>query len=166
MLIYNLDGKSYANSMLLLGSWSAFKGFEMKLAYKLNDVKTAYNPPTYFTKSEAIERPLTARHRGLITLNYETPDEKWMFNTNIQFMDKQRFMDDKHLPPNYVNRSEFIGDAPGYGLLNAQVTRRFKQLEIYVMENCCSLRKMPSWWDSLAEYFKTRHFAISRPLMG
>lgn len=168
MLIYNLDGKSYANSMLLLGSWSAFKGFEMKVAYKLNDVKTAYNPPTYFTKSGAIERPLTARHRGLVTLNYETKDEKWMFNTNIQFTGKQRFMDDKHLPPNYTNRSEFIGDAPAYGLLNAQVTRRFKQLEIYVggenLTNFTQKNAIVDWENPFGEYFNA--LQVWGPLVG
>ena len=168
MLIYNLDGKSYANSVLLLGSWSAFKGFDVKVAYKLNDVKTAYNPPTYFTKSEAIERPLTARHRGLVTLNYEVPNEKWMFNTNIQFTGKQRFMDDRHLPAGYDNRDQFTGNAPAYAMLNAQVTRRMKRFEVYVggenLTNFTQDHAIVDWENPFGENFNA--LQVWGPLVG
>ena len=168
MLIYNLNGKSYANSVLLLGSWNAFKGFDIKLAYKLNDVRTAFNPPDYFTKSDAIERPLLARHRGLVTVNYETPDEKWMFNSNIQFTGKQRFMDEKHLPTDYVNRAKFLGNAPAYSLINAQVTRRFKQLEIYVggenLTNFTQDHAIVDWENPFGEYFNAMQ--VWGPLVG
>ena len=168
MLIYNLNGTSYANSVLLLGSWSAFKGFDIKLAYKLNDVKTSFNPPGYFTESDPIERPLLARHHGLVTMNYETPDEKWMFNTNIQLTGKQRFMDEKHLPFDYKNRENFLGDAPAYGLLNAQVTRRFKQLEIYVggenLTNFTQEHAIVDWENPFGEYFNAMQ--VWGPLVG
>lgn len=125
VLFYNLDGKSYSNSLLVLASWAPFSGFDMKLAYKLNDVQVTYNDGRGLT-----DRPLTARHRGLVTMNYETPSKNWMFNMNTQITGKQRFAHSHGVPSELI--ADFTGEAPAYAIVNAQVTRRFKNLEFYV----------------------------------
>ncbi len=161
VLFYNLDGKSFANSLLLLGSWEAFKGFNIKLAYKLNDVKTTY-------QGDLRRRPLTAPHRALAALDYETPNKKWMFNTNVQYTGWQRFADAEHIPSSIVERKYFDGYSPDYVLLNAQVSRRFKQWEIYLGgENLTDYRQehaIVDWQNPFGEHFDAMQ--VWGPLVG
>ena len=166
VLFYNLDGRSYANSLLVLGTWAPFKGFDLKLAYKLNDVKVTYNPPSGNGSSDPIQRPLMARHRGLVTLNYETPNEKWMFNSNTQLIGKQRFAQSHGVPSELIE--DFTGDAPAYAVLNAQVTRRFKNLEVYLGgENLTDYRQesaIVDWERPFGEFFDAMQ--VWGPLVG
>ncbi len=161
VLFYNLDGKSYSNSLLVMGSWAPFPGFDMKLAYKLNDVKVTY-------QNNLRERPMVAANRALATFNYETPSRNWMFNTNIQYTGKQRFADASHIPPTVEDRQYFEGYSPDYALVNAQVTRRFRNFEVYVGgENLTNYRQQHAiidWERPFGEYFDAMQ--VWGPLMG
>jgi outer membrane cobalamin receptor len=167
VLFYNLVGKSYANSLLVLGTWAPLKGFDMKLAYKLNDVKVSYNPPTGNSHFDGpIQRPMTARHRGLVTLNYKTPDGKWMFNSYTQLVGKQRFAHSHGQPSELIR--DFTGESPAYVTLNAQVSRNFKNLEFYLGgENLTDYRQEHAIVDALnpfGEYFDAMQ--VWGPLVG
>ncbi len=155
VLFYNLDGRSYANSLLILGTWAPLRGLDMKLAYKLNDVKVTYNPPGSNGGNDPIQRPMLARHRGLLTLNYETKSKQWMFNTNTQITGKQRFAHSHGVPSELIKN--FTGEAPAYTIVNAQVTRRFKNLEVYLGgENLTDFRQenaIVDWQNPFGEYF-------------
>jgi outer membrane cobalamin receptor len=161
VLFYNLDGKSYSNSLLVLTSWAPFAGFDMKLAYKLNDVKVTYNDGHGLT-----ERPLTARHRGLVTMNYETPNKKWMFNMNTQITGRQRFAHSHGVPSELI--ADFKGYSPAYTVVNAQVTRRFKTLEFYLGgENLTDYRQTKAivdWEHPFGQYFDAMQ--VWGPLVG
>lgn len=161
VLFYNLDGKSYSNSLLVMGSWAPFKGFDMKLAYKLNDVRVTF-------QGDLRQRPMVAPHRALATLNYETPGEKWMFNTNIQYTGWQRFAETGHLPSGIEEGQYFKGYSPAYVLLNAQVTRRFKHWEIYVGgENLTDYRQehaIIDWQNPFGPHFDAMQ--VWGPLVG
>ncbi|MBI5916286.1 MAG: TonB-dependent receptor [Bacteroidetes bacterium] len=161
VLFYNLDGRSYSNSLLVLGTWAPLRGFDMKLVYKLNDVKVTYNGT-----GDPVQRPMMARHRGLVTLNYETPDKKWMFNSYTQLISKQRFAHAHGVPSELVEN--FTGEAPAYAVLNAQVTRRFKNLEVYVGgENLTDYRQQNAivdWQNPFGEYFDAMQ--VWGPLVG
>lgn len=166
VLFYNLDGKSYSNSLLLLGTWAPMRGFDLKLAYKLNDVKVTYNPPSSSLKSDPIQRPMLARHRGLVTLNYKTADEKWMLNSNIQITGPQRFAHSHGVPSELIG--EFTGESPAYTVVNAQITRNFKNLEIYVGgENLTNFRQesaIVDWENPFGQYFDAMQ--VWGPLVG
>jgi outer membrane cobalamin receptor len=161
VLFYNLDGKSFSNSLLLLGTWAPFKGFDMKLAYKLNDVQV-----TYLGESSTIQRPMTARHRGLLTLNYKTPNGKWMFNSYTQLVGKQRFAHSHNVPSELI--ADFTGDSPAYVTVNAQVSRNFKNIEFYLGgENLTDYRQEAAIVDALnpfGEYFDAMQ--VWGPLVG
>ncbi len=162
VLFYNLDGKSFSNSLLVMGTWAPFKGFDMKLVYKLNDVRSTY------LLGDLHRRPMVAPHRALATLNYKTPDDNWMFNTNIQYTGWQRFADATHIPESLPDRQYFEGFAPAYVLLNAQVTRHFKNWEVYVGgENLTNYRQehaILDWQNPFGEHFDAMQ--VWGPLMG
>jgi outer membrane receptor protein involved in Fe transport len=125
VFFYNVNGKSFSNSVLATLSYNVLPGLDVKLVYKWNDVRATY--------SDGVLRkiPLVAQHRGLVSLDYTTPDKKWMFNTRVQIIGPQRLPDNSQVPHEYVH--DFPSVTPTFGIWNAQVTRRIgKKLEVYV----------------------------------
>ncbi|MFK7773906.1 MAG: TonB-dependent receptor [Saprospiraceae bacterium] len=161
ILFYNLNGKSYANSFLGVASMEILKGLELKVAYKFNDVKVT------FLDGEVREKPMNARHRGLITLDYATPNEKWEFNVGTQFVGKQRFVDLTGNPQH--NLDHHIGDTPSYAIANAQVTFKLsKQFELYAgcenLTNYTQEDPIIDWQNPFGDNFDTSH--IYAPITG
>lgn len=126
ILFYNLDGKSYANSLQVQWDFEPVKRLEARLAYKYYDTKTDY-------LSGSKELPFTPQHRGFFNLAYGTMKKsngsQWNFDTTLQWVGEQR------LPDTSSNPHEF--HMPEYGesyfLLNAQISRNFnKNVRIYL----------------------------------
>lgn len=158
---YNLNGKSFANSFLGVASLEIFKGLEMKVAYKFNDVKVT------FLDGELREKPMNARHRGLVTLDYATPNEKWEFNFSSQFVGKQEFVDLTDNPEH--NLQQHIGDTPSYVIMNAQVTYKVsEQFELYGgcenLTNYTQEDPIIDWQNPFGNNFDTSH--IYAPITG
>lgn len=158
---YNLTGKSFANSFLAVLSYELLDGLDMKLGYKFNDVKITQQD------GELRERPMVAKHRGLITLDYVTPNKKWEFNTNAQFVGKQRFA---NLIDNPAHSGEHhLGETKPFTLVNAQVTfNATKQFEIYAgcenITNYTQANPIIDALDPFGEYFDANH--IYAPITG
>ena len=119
---YNLSGKSYSNVFLAMLNAEILRGLNLKLAYKINDVKTTYNG-----QLEAV--PLVAKHRGLASMDYKTGDKKWLFNWTTQFVGQQRLADRSGTPPQYLHH--FVPYSPTYTVSNASINRFFKTFELY-----------------------------------
>ena len=127
-LFYNLDGKSFANSLQAEVSITPAKGLDFKAAYKYYDVQTQ------FTKGQ-LERTLTPKHRWFANIAYETADthenkhSQWKFDVTFNWLGEQR------LPTTATNPLPYrLSDyAPSFATLNAQITRVFsKTFEVYV----------------------------------
>ena len=127
-LFYNLDGKSFANSLQAEVSITPVKGLDFKAAYKYYDVQTQ------FTKGQ-LEKTLTPKHRWFANIAYETPDtqennhSQWKFDVTFNWLGEQR------LPTTATNPLAYrLSDyAPSFATLNAQITRVFsKKFEVYV----------------------------------
>ena len=127
-LFYNLDGKSFANSLQAEVSISPAKGLDFKAAYKYYDVQTQ------FTKGQ-LEKTLTPKHRWFANVAYETADthenkhSQWKFDVTFNWLGEQR------LPTTATNPLPYrLSDyAPSFATLNAQITRVFsKTFEVYV----------------------------------
>lgn len=123
---YNLEGKSYANSLQLEVNHEVLKNLELRTAYKYYDVKTDY-------RSGRLQKPLQAQHRFFVNLGYETDisekGSQWRFDYTLHTLGKQR------LPNTEANPLQFqLGEfAKGYSLMNAQITKVFSdELEVYV----------------------------------
>ncbi|HOY05900.1 MAG TPA: TonB-dependent receptor [Saprospiraceae bacterium] len=124
VFFYNVNGKSFSNSVLATLSYNLLPGLDVKLVYKWNDVRATYS-------DEVLRKiPLVAKHRGLVSIDYTTPDKKWMFNTRVQIVGPQRLPDNSQVPHEFVH--DFPAITPTFAIWNAQVTRRIgKKLEIY-----------------------------------
>lgn len=127
-LFYNLDGKSFANSLQAEVSITPAKGLDFKAAYKYYDVQTQ------FTKGQ-LEKTLTPKHRWFANVAYETADthdnkhSQWKFDVTFNWLGEQRLSSTATNPLPY-RLSDY---APSFATLNAQITRVFsKTFEVYV----------------------------------
>ncbi len=120
-IFYNLDGRSYANSLQIEVIGEVAKGLELRAAYKFNDVKTTYNG-----KLEG--RLFVPRHAGQFNANYTTRNKRWLFDITAQLNGRAR------LPSSYSQGELSLESdySPVYVVLNAQITRIWKQWEVYV----------------------------------
>lgn len=118
---YNLQGQSYSNSIQAEFSIQPVKRFDIFTAVRFNDVHVTMN-------NKLIESPFVNKYKGLLTLSYATKYNRWMFDITNQFNGKAP------LPDFTGNPEAFQVEAysPAYYILHAQVTKRFKRLELYV----------------------------------
>jgi outer membrane receptor for ferrienterochelin and colicin len=155
--IYNLDGRSFSNSFQAEINAEPIERFSLTMAFRLNDVRTTYH-------STLMTVPLTSRYKGLMTLSYATKFNKWVFDFTGQLNGQTRLPDTEMNPPEY-RKSEF---SPVYPIIHAQITKRFKNLEIYAgSENLTNFTQedpiiAPD--DPFGEYFDAS--MIWGPLVG
>lgn len=161
-LFYNLDGKSYANSLQLELNYEITHHFNIRTAYKYYDIKTQYT-----TGME--ERPLQAKHRFFTNLAYETHivdgGRQWKFDFTYNWMGRQR------LPYTGSNPEQYqMGNySPSFSLMNAQITRTFSSVfEAYVgaenLGNYQQDRAILGNDDPFGQYFDTS--IIYAPIFG
>ena len=100
------------------------RGVNVKLAYKINDVKTTYN-------GVLTEVPLVAKQRGLVSIDYKTNNKKWLFNWTTQLVGQQRLSDRKETPHDFFHNHSYTPFSPRYTLSNASINRFFKNIELY-----------------------------------
>jgi outer membrane receptor for ferrienterochelin and colicin len=126
VLFYNLDGKSYANSLQLDFNLEIIKHLNLRTAYKYYDISTDYI-------SGSFQRPLQAKHRFFGNVEYEThiveKGKQWKFDYTWNWLGKQQ------LPNTRSNATadSFPEFSPTFSLMNAQITRTFSStFEVYV----------------------------------
>lgn len=123
---YNAKGKSFSNSILASPFCTIFLP-RIRCKTELQMEQHA----GHFADSGLRTIPLVAKHRGLVTLDYTTPNKLWAFHTRVQVMGPQRLPDNSQIPHEYTH--DFPTTSPTFGIWNAQVTRRIgKKLEVYI----------------------------------
>jgi outer membrane receptor for ferrienterochelin and colicins len=156
---YNLTGQSYSNVFLAMLNADLGEGIHIKIAYKINDVKTTYN-------GKLAEVPLVAKQRGLVSFDWKLDDNKWMFNWTTQFIGQQRLADRSTTPPQYLHHSEPY--SPQYYISNASINRFFKTFEVYGgvenMYNYTQHNPIIAASDPTSIYFDATQ--IYAPMMG
>lgn len=121
---YNSTDKSFSNSVLANFQYNLLPGLDVKFAFKWNDVRAE------FADGKLKTVPLVARQRGLVSVDYTTPNKRWSFNTYVQIVGSQRLPDNSFLPHELTH--DFPPTTPTFALLNAQATRKFGQnIEVY-----------------------------------
>ncbi len=128
---HNLYGKSFANSFQAELNYQPLKRMEVKLAYRLFDVRQSMSVPSGDTL--LLPRMMIPRDRVLLNVGYALPFDKWKFDATLQWNGPRRIPylregADYEQPP-YVP----LTYSPGFYNLNAQVSRAFRSgWEIYL----------------------------------
>jgi hypothetical protein len=117
--VYNLPkgAKSFSNSFQMQLTAEPVKRFSVLAAFRLNDVMQT-------TDGKLQPRLLMPKYKGLVTMSYATKFEKWKFDLTGQLNGPSRISPQEKMPP-IVQRN--YSKSPAYFLMNAQVTKKFKQ---------------------------------------
>ena len=148
LLLSNLGpgGRSFARSFQAEVQVEPVKSLQVKAAYKYLDVRTTY-------ETDLLPKPLTPRHRAFLNLAYATPFDKWRADATVQWFG-QRPLAHVGADHQHGNGQPYAPElAPRYALLNAQLTRAFKRLDVYAgVENLTDYRQ-PNPIDGAAAPF-------------
>lgn len=159
---YNLSGNSYANSFQTEINYALANRLDIRLAYKLYDIKTDY-------QSGRLQRPLTPKNRLFANIAYETEKNEdgslWKFDATYNHIGAQRLPNTSSNPIQY----RLSENSESYSLLNAQATKVFSpKFEVYVGgENLLNFRqKNPILAndDPFGNYFDTT--IVYGPIFG
>lgn len=119
IVFYNLNGKSYSRSFQSQMDWNAFKGFDLRLAYRYNDVKTQF-------QEALLSKPMVSPHRAFANMAYEWKSFKFDYTINWQ--------GSKRIPSTLTNPAEYqlAEKSDAFFISNVQVTKLFgKKFELY-----------------------------------
>jgi outer membrane receptor for ferrienterochelin and colicins len=97
-----------------------FRDFDFKLGYKLIDLY-------YIENGNKVEQPFNAKNRVVSSLGYSTPDRNWNANFSVQWFGTQRLPSTAGYPAEYQRPLE----SDPYTIINGQVTKNFKNFELY-----------------------------------
>ncbi|WP_439581104.1 TonB-dependent receptor [Dyadobacter bucti] len=131
IVFYNLEGKAYANSFQAEANLTPLKRFELKLAYRLFDVKQTIRDMN--NENVLLPRMMVSRDRVLFNAGYALPYDKWKFDVTLQWNGKRRIpymgpvSDHQHEASTMESTM-----SPSFYNLNAQVTRTFPKWDIYI----------------------------------
>ncbi len=116
---YNLDGESYSNSIQFDFNYELFDRFDVKLAYKINQVYSTYD-------GDKMLAPLVPENRALVNFAYATDhSNKWMFDATCNYIGESRI---PYHP--LIEDNKTVSD-PFY-VINSQVTKKFKTYDVYL----------------------------------
>lgn len=121
LTIGNLRGHSFSHTFQVDATYESSFGLTVTAAYRLNDVKTAYN-------GILMEKPLTSRYKALLTASFSTPMDIWQFDVTLQLNGGGR------MPAPYkLTNGDWSWPSrfKAFPQLNLQVTRWFRHFSIY-----------------------------------
>ncbi len=145
---YSLDGRSFTDNIQLDFNVEPVERFTVTATFRYTNAKIE------LANKGLTERPLTSRCKGVLNLQYALPLNKWIFDFTASVNGSCRVYDFmKEMKDSDGNLLYKDGRTPVYPLLYAQVTKRFKGLDIYVgAENLTNYRqKVVVSGDTLAD---------------
>ena len=125
VLFYNLNGKSYANSLQVDFNVEIISNLNLRTAYKFYDIATDYLSGTF-------QRPLQAKHRFFANVEFETKkvaQNYWKFDATVNWLGQQQL-------PNTISnplQDQLPEFSNPFSIVNAQITKVFSStFEIYL----------------------------------
>jgi outer membrane receptor for ferrienterochelin and colicins len=137
ILFYNLQGESSSKSFQVALNYEIFKRFDLRLAYKNDDVVTDYAGITS-------QKPLVAQHKALINMAYAARKEIWKFDFTVQYEGEKKLglNDDNAHQGGHGDSQVKNNISPDFIVVNAQVTRKLNKWDIYFgVENLADFRQ-------------------------
>lgn len=127
--LYNLDGLSYTDTYQVDFNVDPFTRFNVNATFRYNDAKVT------LAGQGLVERPLTSRFKAVLNLQYATRMNKWTFDFTAQLNGPVRL-------PRFAAEAWGMEVSPVYPTLFAQITRKFKGIDIYAgAENITGFRQ-------------------------
>jgi outer membrane receptor protein involved in Fe transport len=148
VFIYNLHGKSFANTFQIELQYEVLKRLDAKVAYKWQDSRIDY------AENKLREQIFTPSSRFFANLSYvsglATYKGHWKISLTTQYTGPQRIPDTRSNPVAFQLPSE----SPGFWLLNGQLTKVFNtNFEIYIgAENITNFKQSPVIIDAEHPY--------------
>ena len=115
---YNLQGKSFSNSLQGELDIKPLDKFDVRLAYRFFDVKTTYG-------STLLQKPFTAQNRAFANLAYDLYG--WKFDYTINYIGSKRIPSTESNPQAYQLKKH----SPSYILMNAQVSKALGKNKLF-----------------------------------
>lgn len=154
-ILYNLDGVSYTNTFQVDFSVMPLERFSIFATYRWND------PKVTLRKFGEVQKPLVDKFKALLNLQYATRFNKWTFDVTAQLNGQSRL-------PVQDGVMQNIDYSPVYPMFFAQVTRKFRKVDVYLgCENIGNYRQKDpviGWADPFSEQFNSS--VVWGPLMG
>ncbi len=115
---YNLEGKSYSNSLQAELNIRPVEKFDVRLAYRFFDVKTTYG-------TKLLQKPLTAQSRAFANLSYDLKGLKLDYTIN--------YIGNKRIPSTEANPAvyQLKQTSPSYVLMNAQLSKTLGKAKLF-----------------------------------
>jgi outer membrane receptor for ferrienterochelin and colicins len=127
--VYNLNGKSYSNSLLTELNVELAKGLKIKTVYRFEKAISTFS-------TMLLQKALQPTQKGLISISYATPNKNyWQFDFNIPIIGKQR------LPNSFAENIE-RRYTKKYIQLNFNMLKKFKKAELFMgVENMTNFKQ-------------------------
>lgn len=153
---YQLDGRSYSHVAQVEASWQPVERLDATLAFRYTDSQSTYGIPNTVGGAPDMvggaantayrrvrrEKPLQSRYKGVLSLSYKTPLERWQFDFAFQLNGPGRMP-----TPYYINDTgnstlSWRKNYHAWEQLSLQVSRMFRRLTIYAGgENLTAFRQ-------------------------
>ena len=127
---YNLKGKAFANSFQAEVNLVPVRRFELKLAYRLFDVKQTVE--NIYDQQILLPKAMVSRDRILFNAGYALPYDKWKFDFTMQWNGKRRIPYMGNVAGHHIPETLSPTMAPSFYNFNAQITRTFPKWDIYL----------------------------------
>lgn len=138
--VYNLNGRSFAFQTIGTISYPVLDQLRIKIGGKFTDAQTNYHKGLR-------QNLMVPKYRGLISLDFESSDKKWLWNVSANFVGKMRLADKDNVPHELIH--DHTGYSEAYTQLQSQLTFTHKVWEFY-----CGV-------ENILDY--TQHSAIIDP---
>ncbi len=113
--VYNCHGRSFTDTYQADLSIEPFKGFTAIATFRYTNAKVEMD------NQGLVDRPLMSKYKGVLNLQYATNLNKWTFDVTGQLNGPAPL-------PKFMGG----GKTPVYPMFFAQVTKKFKGLDVYV----------------------------------
>lgn len=150
--IYNLDGRSFTNTYQADLNIEPIERFTILTTFRYTDAKVTLKG------QGLVEKPLTSRYKGVLNVQYATRMNKWTFDFTAQLNGPSRL-------PYFFDGG---GHSPVYAMFYAQITKKFRDMDVYVGgENLSNYRQKHAIISSENPYSPSfNSTVIWGPLMG
>jgi outer membrane receptor for ferrienterochelin and colicins len=128
VLFYNQRGKSFSNSFQAEVNLNPKERFDLKVAYRLFDVKSDFLSQN--GTMTLLAKQFINKDRVLFNAAYATKWNKWKYDITLQWNGKRRIPNTEPGHTHAIDSPQIF--APAYTNLNAQITKVYKNWEIYL----------------------------------